>query len=240
MIYTGFLSVWLLTAVASGQLDFYDTRVDQEWDTAFLYCSNASEMAWVPANSTPRAWMLPNRSVLDIGNIQDFLRYDIQDDNWTLVVKNVSQSDVGLYHCLLQGPEDDQWFVVRLGLNAAGPYFQALWVEYKTNTVIGVSTAACFVVLCVGIYLLDRFKYVEPEVGDSSKSNGTKSLFAATATAKVDPNFPGYVPHQGSFELPEKGKDGLPGSGTDQVVQMHTEPGDSGVNGGFIQNETPL
>lgn len=143
---------------AHAQDEFYDSKIPSEWVDATLYCSNSTSP--LPINDTdPVSWMLPDLTVLYFSTP----KYLINDNNWTMVIRNATADDLGLYHCLIPIAGGNDYYLVKLGLNARGPYFQALWDKYMWNTIIGLSVAGGFAVLCVFLYLLDRFRYRSPK-----------------------------------------------------------------------------
>lgn len=133
------------------QDEFYDTVISDIGTTDRLYCGNVTEDFTYPNDSIPEAWMLPNLTVLEDGRG----KYQLEDNKWTLRIENIQASDLGLYHCMMKTPESE-WFLVRLGLNARGPYYANLWDEYELNTIIGLSAAGGFLVIVGVFYLIDR------------------------------------------------------------------------------------
>jgi len=144
--------LWLPSASAHD--DFYDEKVWSLGATAQLYCNNSAQYPTAPNDSEPVSWMLPNLRVL-YGHQG---RFQILNNNWTLEVINVSNDDLGLYHCMLRTP-DTQWLVLRIGLNAIGPYFEDPWNKYWLNTVIGLSTSLGFLLIAIAVCLIYHFRY---------------------------------------------------------------------------------
>lgn len=152
---------------AHAQDDFYDAKIDSEWVDATLHCSNTTSP--LPINDTdPVSWMLPNLDVLYYSTP----KYLIQNNNWTMVIRNATADDLGQYHCLIPINNGSDYYLVKLGLNAGGPYFEDLWEKYTMNTIIGLSVAGGFAVLCVFLYLLDRFRYRAPDDKHDRKPEG--------------------------------------------------------------------
>lgn len=148
---------------AHAQDDFYDAKIHSEYSDVSLYCSNTTTL---PFNDTaPVSWMLPNLTVI----YHSKERFNITNDNWTLTITNATQDDLGQYHCLLPVSGGSDYYLVKLGLNAEGPYFEDLWEKYMWNTIIGVSAAGGFALLSIFLYLLDRFRYREPETVDRKR-----------------------------------------------------------------------
>jgi hypothetical protein len=157
---------------AHAQDDFYDSKIQSEWVDATLYCSNTTTP--IPINDTdPVSWMLPNLTVLYFSSP----KFIIQDNNWTLIIRNATADDLGQYHCLIPIKDGTDYYLVRLGLNAGGPYFEDLWEKYTTNTIIGLSVAGGFAVLCVCLYLLDRFRYRAPEEEEEDRDRKPVEIF---------------------------------------------------------------
>lgn len=98
--------------------------------------------------------MLPDLTML----YADRGRFKILNNNWTLQIINVTNDDLGMYHCVLRSP-DVEWFVLRLGLNVGGPYFEDLWDKYRRNTVVGFSASFGFLLIAAAICLVYYFRY---------------------------------------------------------------------------------
>jgi len=168
----------LLVCNVAAQDSFVDTTIDRLGTTQRLHCSNVSESLIYPNDSIPNAWMLPDLSVLTMPGG----KHDFENEKWTLIVRNVSQNDLGLYHCMMITPSQD-WFLVRLGLNANGPYYENQWEIYELNTIIGLCAAGGFMLIVLAIYLAYRLKpsffvschrpnSIQPEVEENNTRNG--------------------------------------------------------------------
>jgi len=150
---------WLFFCLlqVNGQSNFYNKKISELGRAEFLHCSNTSEFNATDLDSyQPVAWMLPNLTVL-YGSAGNF---EFTDGNWTLTIKDVGKEDIGLYNCLLSDPGltgSSQWKLVRLGLNAGGPYFKSYWEVYKWNTIIGLVSAGVFCVVVAALYALHLF-----------------------------------------------------------------------------------
>lgn len=88
------------------------------------------------------------------------------EDEWFLILTNVSKDDFGLYHCMLRSKVDQSWTLVRLGLNLQGPFFQDLWEMYQWNTIIGCAAFGGFLILCLLFWLFYHFRWVEEKPED--------------------------------------------------------------------------
>jgi hypothetical protein len=167
-----FLAVVMVTMtslpVVESRDNFTDFTVTTLGTTALLLCNESNEYMWGPeflrnnSNSQPISWMMPNLTIIE-GNFGD--RHHMKDGNWTLEVVNVTQEDLGLYHCMLQA-ENVSYYLCRVGLNAEGPYFEDLWDKYWLNTVIGLSACFGFLLLAAVFILLYVFRYISPEERD--------------------------------------------------------------------------
>jgi len=118
--------------------------------------------------------MLPNLTVLH----GDKGRFQMLNNNWTLKVLNASSDDLGLYYCLLRTAGVD-WLVLRVGLNAAGPYFDDLWNKYRLNTVRGLSASFGFLVIAVVVVAVNHFCYRSGD-GDLTSQQGELSVSDGT------------------------------------------------------------
>jgi len=182
----------------NAQSDFDNTKITAIRGTEYLHCSNTTAFNGTDISLyTPMAWMIPDLTVLRTS--QD--KYQLLNSNWTLQITNVSSKDLGLYNCLLQETNDGTWKLVRLGLNAAGPYFQTYWDVYKWNTIIGLCSAGVFCIVVAVIYALHRFlpnvcllmdktgSSVRPEkieIGNSAENLGEKTVEYETVNAAFD------------------------------------------------------
>lgn len=149
--------------VAHAQDEFYDAKIESEYTDVSLYCSNTT---YLPVNdSNPVSWMLPDLTVI----YHSTGRFNITNDNWTLTIRSATKDDLGQYHCLLPVAGGSDFYLVRLGLNAEGPYFQDLWEKYMWNTIIALSASGGFALLSLCLYLIDRFRYREPKRDEDRK-----------------------------------------------------------------------
>jgi len=134
-----------------GQEEFYDKTIEELGFTERLYCGNFTPNQVYPNDSIPTAWMMPGLSVLNASSN----KYLMEDGLWTLAIVNVTRDDLGVYHCMMTTPSNE-WFLIRLGLNAAGPYFAPLWDTYELNTIIGLSAAGIFMLIVLLIYITSK------------------------------------------------------------------------------------
>lgn len=205
------------------QDEFYDSKIYSEWENATLHCSNTTSP--LPINDTdPVSWMLPNLTVIYISSP----KFDIQASNWTLVIVNATADDLGQYHCLIPIKNGTDFYLVRLGLNAGGPYFEDLWDKYTTNTIIGLSVAGGFAVLCVCLYLLDRFRYRGPEEEDDHDRKPTG--FVYENNGRIDAVELGH--YKGAYEEKENGLKHRDLDGKDNPVYDNDSSIDDGEDDG--------
>jgi len=130
----------------------YDVKVWTLGVNASLHCNDSAQYPSVPHDAVPVSWMLPNFTVLH----GDRGRFKLLDSNWTLNIVDVSTSDLGEYRCLLCKEDVDVHFVLRIGLNAGGPYFHDLWQKYRSQTVAGLSASFGFLLIAVVVYVAYR------------------------------------------------------------------------------------
>ena len=152
--------VWSLSLLCT-RAEFYDEKVWILGVSVLLHCNNSAQYLSAHDDSVPVSWMLPDRSVLT----GDYGRFQLLNGNWTLKVTNVTSDDVGVYYCLLRQLVADEvkWLVLRIGLNAAGPYFNDLWADkYWFHTVFSLSAACGFLLITAIIYAIYHFRY-QPE-----------------------------------------------------------------------------
>ena len=135
---------------------FYDEKVWTPGVTARLHCTNSAQYPAVPRDVVPVSWMLPDLAVLD-GDQGRMGRFQLLHDNWTLKITNVSVDDLGVYRCLLRTPDYVDWFVLRVGLNAGGPYFRDTWHKYRFHAVTGLSASFGFLLIAVVVYVAYHF-----------------------------------------------------------------------------------
>lgn len=167
--------LWWLSSCARD--DFYDEKVSSLGVTAQLYCNNSLQYPTAPDDALPVSWMLPNLTVLH----GDKGRFQLLNNNWTLKVLNVSIDNLGLYYCLLRSADVD-WLVMRVGLNAAGPYFEDLWHKYWLNTVRGLSACFSFLLIAVVVFLVNHFCY---RSGESDFLSQHDELTVSDGTVRV-------------------------------------------------------
>jgi len=150
------LLLLLALSHVTSQDDFLDTKIDGLGSNSILHCTNFTSNKAYPNDSLPEAWMLPDFTILYnvTGGPGD--RFRMEDNGWSLSISSVEASDIGLYHCMMKTPADE-WFLVKLGLNAKGPYYEDLWEKYKLNTIIGLSAAGGFLLLVGLVYLAQRY-----------------------------------------------------------------------------------
>jgi len=158
-------------ATASSSSYLYDEKVSRPGLTSSLHCANSTQYPAVPGDDVvvvAVSWMLPDLTVLH----GDQGRFQLLDGNWTLHITNVSVDDLGVYRCLLSRVDNNSvqtWFVLRLGLNAAGPYFSDLWPKYRTQTVRGLLASCIFLLVTVMMYVAYRLRS-EARAADQSST----------------------------------------------------------------------
>jgi len=155
----------------------YDEKVSSLGETASLHCSNSTSYPAVRHDDdmAPLSWMLPDLTVLRA----DQGRFQLLDHNWTLRVTNVTGNDLGIYRCLLGSHDDDDvqtWLVLRVGLNAGGPYFHDAWYSYRSRTVGGLSASLSFLLVSVIVYVVHRVRCDPRVVPDQSMSASAGEL----------------------------------------------------------------
>jgi hypothetical protein len=177
------------------------TQVINEYDCAVLNCKNLTR------NNTDYefdGWILPD--VTYINRTYDDGKVAVDDEEWTITVRNISHDDTGLYHCMLI--QQGEYHLVRMGLNAKGPFFITGWEEYEMNTIVGLSAFGSFIILTVLVYLLHHFRYQadddDDDVNDFDKQaidafgvdmgNHGPTPFVAIPASNA--NIPAYTPCQ--------------------------------------------
>lgn len=164
------------TCSAADNEDFADYKIQALGETGFLYCNDTDsrQAAAIPEFYQPVAWMLPNCSRVD----HDDAKYNIRDDNWTLVINSTTTKDLGVYHCMLQGPNNSDpsnFYLVKVGLNSEGPYFFDMWEKYMWPTIISICALFGFLLLAVICILLYIFRYIPPEKRGGGSDVGSDS-----------------------------------------------------------------
>ena len=169
--------LWWLSSCARD--DLYGEKVWSLGVTVQLYCNNSLQYPLAPDDALPVSWMLSNMTVLH----GDKGRFQLLNNNWTLKVLNVSSDDLGLYYCLLH-TADVNWLVLRVGLNAAGPYFEHLWDKYWLNTVRGLSASFSFLLIAivVNVFLVYHFRCPS---GDGDLTNQHCELTGDDGTVRI-------------------------------------------------------
>ena len=145
-------------------------QVSDEWITTIyeddfgqpvtFYCNTSLESNQPPTNSTPAKWMFNDLTNMDKGC--NSTKYAISEDGYTMTILSAEQSDFGIYHCMLLTPESE-WYLIKLGLNVRGPYYEDLWEKYRRNFIIGISAFAIFLVTAVSIILIYKKRYIFEE-----------------------------------------------------------------------------
>jgi len=158
----------VVVIVTSARDNFYDVKVEQLGQTARLFCNETYEYTLAPNYSHPISWMMPNLTIVETAF--DNNRLMLTNENWTLVVANVTDTDLGLYHCMLTA-ENVSYFLCRAGLNAQGPYFEDLWDKYWLNTTIALSVFFGFLLMSLVLWLLWHFRYKSPEERAEDEKN---------------------------------------------------------------------
>ncbi|KAK2160909.1 hypothetical protein LSH36_125g06000 [Paralvinella palmiformis] len=206
--FTAAFGCLLLAASVQGQEDYcvyepgtFITTVTEEHDCVILDCNNITMNA---TRYTFEGWILANVSLLNSSYDGD--KYSVDDDNWTLVIRNISHEDTGFYHCVLSSVTGER-YLVRMGLNAKGPFFITGWEEYEKNTIVGLTAFGSFVVLLIIAELLWKFRY-KSDVDDGSSVGEANArdvhyekIISPThrvelRTPRGHPAVPAYVPHQ--------------------------------------------
>lgn len=173
--------LWLLALCAC--YEFYDEKVSSLGLTVQLYCNNSAQYRTAPRDAEPVAWLLPDLTVL----YGDQGRFQLLNNNWTLKIVNVSNDHLGLYHCILR-TADAKSLVLRLGLNAAGPYFEHLWDKYTPNTVVGFSASSSFLLIAVAVCLVYHFRYRSGDTQQAGSTSGEVTGDDGTVVGVVNKN----------------------------------------------------
>jgi hypothetical protein len=148
----------VLLLVNGSRDDLYDFKVDELGVTSTLWCNASIQYESAPNDSVPVSWMLPDLTVL----YTTTGRYNIQNDNMSLIVSNITRDDIGQYHCMLKYPtinSSEDWYLARVGLNAQGPYFEDLWDKYELNTIIGISAGFGFLACAIAMMVIYHFRW---------------------------------------------------------------------------------
>lgn len=161
------LSIVLQTDLchAADNEDFADFHIEKLGETAFLYCNSttSNQAKAIPQFYEPIAWMLPNLKRVD----RNDEKYELQENNWTLVVNGTVLEDLGVYHCmLLNDSHSGNYYLVKVGLNAEGPYFFDMWEKYMWPTIIAICCFFGFLFLAAVAVVLYHFRYIPPKKDD--------------------------------------------------------------------------
>jgi len=152
--------VYVMTAVVAQDF-FHDYKIDRLGGSVEMHCNNTSEQSMErPNNSIPVSWMLRNPKLKIIDTSIE--RFELTNDMWTLVVSDIVQADLGQYHCMLMD-EDQNYYLVTVGINVKGPYFTNMWDKYWMNTIIAFASMIGFLLLACLAFILYRHRYI-PEV----------------------------------------------------------------------------
>ncbi|KAH9505702.1 hypothetical protein Btru_055547 [Bulinus truncatus] len=89
--------------------------------------------------------------------------------NMTLLVRNVTGSEAGIYFCNAYNSSGQLVGRVVKGLNIAGPLYNDYSPEYKWNIIVGFISAGCVMFLIVGVGLLENFRYLSVEQKQKKK-----------------------------------------------------------------------
>jgi len=186
------------------RIELYNEKVWSLGVTAQLHCNNSARYLNAPNGTEAVCWMLPDFTML----YSDQGRFQVLNNKCTLKIVNVTNDDLGLYHCTLRRPtSDDEWWVLRLGLNVRGPYFEDRWDKYRPNTISSFSASFSFLLIAVGIYLVYHFRYQSgnddlnnPHGASTSGEDGTVSTVAvyenwknSTQSPRSSTSFSRYV-----------------------------------------------
>ena len=117
-------------------------------------------------------WIRPDLHVMFPGDFEYFYTLDgyagwsVNATTGDLDVVIVQESQFGFYHCvLLSDNVSSNVHVVKKALNYEEAYFGSLWDSYELNTIIGVSAAAGFALICVCLMLICKYR-VNPDDDD--------------------------------------------------------------------------
>jgi len=137
------------------QQDFYSFP---NYEVAELHGSITLECNYtnVPYFSEPRFWVTPERTALEPNTSMG--RRMVSEDAYYLHIDDVQEEDIGYWHCGLITPNATT-FMLRIGLNANGPYFEDMWAKYRDNVIIALSAGGGFAVFAVACCLAWQFRW---------------------------------------------------------------------------------
>lgn len=162
---------------AADNEDFADFKIQELGETATLYCNSTESIQAraIPQLYEPVAWILPNLSRVD-ENVTD-QKFGLRENNWALVINDTLLEDLGVYHCmLLNNSQNGNYYLVKVGLNAEGPYFFDMWEKYMWPTIIGICSFFGFLLLAAIAILIYHFRYIPPkEDSDSDDERESES-----------------------------------------------------------------
>jgi hypothetical protein len=124
-------------------------------DTVILNCTGQA----YPNDtvSRPESWMFPTPDLIVINVTFNDFRIWVDANGWELVITDLRQNDLGQYHCMLLSPQGE-YYLARLGINVKGPYFEDLWLKYRSNVILGISVTAIFLIsYAIGHYIYYRW-----------------------------------------------------------------------------------
>ena len=168
-------------ATTQGQVS--DEWITQITDTDFgnsvsFYCNTSLQSNQPPNGSLPEKWMFNDLTNAPSG--YNGTKREISNDGYTMTILNVSTSDFGIYHCMMM-TEEMEWYLIKLGLNVRGPYYEDLWEKYRMNTIIGLSACLGFMLIAIVIIVIYKNRYIldeESVVIANGKEYGTAPIYA--------------------------------------------------------------
>ena len=155
--YTALLLIAFVPTTHCQMGDEWVTTIDDEFQDVTFYCNSSEQI--IPPNFYPELWMLPDLTNID-KNFSDG-RISVLDNGYRLDVRNASRYDLGLYHCMTW--DGSEWYLIKLGLNSRGPYFEDTWEKYETGTIVGISACFGFLAAAFLIWAVVANQWVAPE-----------------------------------------------------------------------------
>lgn len=160
---TVFFALPIMAGVMTSKYEYEILAVTSLGSNVTLECNNTSQQSRsAPANYTPVAWMLPDLSVLSSPGVLGS-KFEILNDNWTLRISDVVTGDFGYYHCMMQDAKKSSTYLIRIGLNVAGPFFTNTWDQYRSNIFQGMAAFFGFIVASVLVIATHKYRWREPE-----------------------------------------------------------------------------
>lgn len=176
----GAILVAILVSLCDGAADndaFTDFKISGLGETGELNCnsSDSEQSRDIPNLYEPVAWMRPNlERIYESGG-----KFNLTDNNWTLFVSNTTNDDLGVYHCmLLNASGSSSYYLVKVGLNAEGPYYFDTWDKYMWPTIIAICCFFGFLLITGLFILLYIYRYIPPKKADDDSDSHSRSSYS--------------------------------------------------------------